>query len=53
MFFNNVRLDNIILESIIKLKEPKGSDRAAIASYIEVFVLESKHLKKQMMIKYL
>ncbi|XP_027360708.1 telomere repeat-binding factor 2-like [Abrus precatorius] len=29
------RLDNLILESIIKLKEPKGSDRAAIAAYIE------------------
>ncbi|XLU56196.1 hypothetical protein S245_050844, partial [Arachis hypogaea] len=29
------RLDTLILESIIKLKEPKGSDRAAIAAYIE------------------
>jgi len=45
MLFNNVRLDNIILESIIKLKEPKGSDRAAIASYIEVFVLQFLHLR--------
>ncbi|XP_057449639.1 telomere repeat-binding factor 2-like isoform X2 [Lotus japonicus] len=29
------RLDNLILDSIIRLKEPKGSDRAAIAAYIE------------------
>ncbi|TKY70668.1 Telomere repeat-binding factor 2 [Spatholobus suberectus] len=31
----NFQLDNLILESIIKLREPKGSDRAAIAAYIE------------------
>ncbi|OIW10910.1 hypothetical protein TanjilG_27856 [Lupinus angustifolius] len=30
-------LDTLILESIIKLKEPKGSDRVGIAAYIEVF----------------
>ncbi|XP_004511827.1 telomere repeat-binding factor 2-like isoform X2 [Cicer arietinum] len=29
------RLDNLILESIVKLKEPKGSDMAAIAACIE------------------
>lgn len=61
MLFNNGRLDNLILDSIIRLKEPKGSDRAAIAAYIEVFILQflhlrfiqSKHLNKQMMIKML
>ncbi|XP_057758322.1 telomere repeat-binding factor 2-like isoform X1 [Arachis stenosperma] len=35
MRFDSGRLDTLILESIIKLKEPKGSDRAAIAAYIE------------------
>jgi hypothetical protein len=39
ILFNNGRLDNLILESIVKLKEPKGSDMAAIAAYIEVFLL--------------
>lgn len=29
------RLDNLILEAITTLKEPKGSDRNAIATYIE------------------
>ncbi|KAF7809931.1 telomere repeat-binding factor 2 isoform X1 [Senna tora] len=29
------RLDNLILDAIIHLKEPKGSDRASIATYIE------------------
>lgn len=44
MLVNNDRLDNLILESIIKLKEPRGSDKAAIAAYIEVFVLQFLHL---------
>ncbi|XP_028111336.1 single myb histone 6-like isoform X2 [Camellia sinensis] len=30
------RLDNLILEAITNLKEPRGSSRAAIAMYIEV-----------------
>ncbi|KAL5099152.1 hypothetical protein RYX36_003479 [Vicia faba] len=29
------RLDNLILEAIVKLKEPKGSDISAIAAFIE------------------
>ncbi|KAL9227963.1 hypothetical protein vseg_003592 [Gypsophila vaccaria] len=29
------RLDNVIMEAIITLKEPKGSDRNAVAMYIE------------------
>nr|AFK43192.1 unknown [Medicago truncatula] len=29
------RLDSLIFDSIVKLKEPKGSDIAAIAAYIE------------------
>ncbi|KAF5749678.1 telomere repeat-binding factor 2 [Tripterygium wilfordii] len=29
------RLDNLILEAITKLKEPSGSDKASVASYIE------------------
>lgn len=37
--FNNDRLDSLIFDSIVKLKEPKGSDIAAIAAYIEVFLL--------------
>lgn len=40
MFFNDGRLgDNHVLEAIVNMKEPKGSDKAAIASYIEVFLL--------------
>ena len=31
------RLENHILEAITTLKEPKGSDRTAIAMYIEVY----------------
>lgn len=38
-FFNNGRLDNLILEAIVKLKEPKGSDISTIAAFIEVFLL--------------
>jgi len=38
MFLNDGRLgDNHVLEAIVNMKEPKGSDKAAIASYIEVF----------------
>ncbi|XP_024640205.1 telomere repeat-binding factor 2 isoform X1 [Medicago truncatula] len=35
ILFNNDRLDSLIFDSIVKLKEPKGSDIAAIAAYIE------------------
>lgn len=36
---NDGRLgDNNVLEAIVNMKEPKGSDKAAIASYIEVFL---------------
>ncbi|XP_019424469.1 PREDICTED: telomere repeat-binding factor 2-like [Lupinus angustifolius] len=40
------RLDTLILESIIKLKEPKGSDRAAIAAYIEDQYCSPPNLEK-------
>lgn len=33
------RLDKLILDAIAKLKEPRGSDRAAIAMYIEVLLI--------------
>lgn len=29
-------MDNLIIEAITNLKDPSGSDRAAIAAYIEV-----------------
>ena len=32
-------VDNHILEAIVNMKEQKGSDKVAIASFIEVFVL--------------
>lgn len=42
MFLNDGRLgDNHVLEAIVNMKEPKGSDKAAIASYIEVFYLST------------
>lgn len=34
--FNFCRLDNLILEAISNLKEPGGSNKTAIAAYIEV-----------------
>ncbi|XP_061338894.1 telomere repeat-binding factor 2-like [Gastrolobium bilobum] len=40
------RLDNLISESIMKLKEPKGSDRAAIASFIEDQYWSPPNLRK-------
>ncbi|CAL0331760.1 unnamed protein product [Lupinus luteus] len=40
------RLDTLILESIIKLKEPKGSDRAAITAYIEDQYCSPPNLEK-------
>ncbi|KAL3039357.1 hypothetical protein AAZX31_01G181500 [Glycine max] len=46
MLFNNDRLDNLILESIIKLKEPRGSDQAAIAAYIEDQYCSTPTLRK-------
>jgi hypothetical protein len=42
MFLNDGRLgDNHVLEAIVNMKEPKGSDKAAIATYIEVFMSTS------------
>ncbi|XP_048335789.2 telomere repeat-binding factor 2 isoform X1 [Ziziphus jujuba] len=40
------RLDNLILDAIINLKEPRGSDRAAIALYIEEQYWAPPNLKK-------
>ncbi|XP_054822894.1 telomere repeat-binding factor 2 [Prosopis cineraria] len=40
------RLDNLILEAIINLKEPKGTDRAAIAAYIEEHYCSPPNLRK-------
>ncbi|KAF7828616.1 telomere repeat-binding factor 2-like [Senna tora] len=40
------RLDNLILDAIISLKEPKGSDRAAIAAYIEEQHCSPPNLRK-------
>ncbi|CAL0311589.1 unnamed protein product [Lupinus luteus] len=40
------RLDTLILEFIIKLKEPKGSDRVAIAAYIEDQYCSPPNLEK-------
>lgn len=34
------RLDDLILEAIKKLKEPSGSNRTTISSYIEVFPMK-------------
>ncbi|KAH1267255.1 Telomere repeat-binding factor 2 [Glycine max] len=42
----NFQLDNLILESIIKLKEPRGSDQAAIAAYIEDQYCSTPTLRK-------
>lgn len=36
--FTWCRLDKLISEAINNLKEPRGSDRAAIAMYIEVLM---------------
>lgn len=35
-YFRLCRLDNLILEAITNLKEPTGSNKTAIAMYIEV-----------------
>ncbi|GLT46812.1 hypothetical protein SLA2020_205420 [Shorea laevis] len=40
------RLENLILEAIMNLKEPGGSDRASIASYIEDQYWAPSNLKK-------
>lgn len=41
-FLNDGNLgDNHVLEAIVNMKDPKGSDKAAIASYIKVFLLHS------------
>jgi len=38
---DGVRLvDNHILEAIVNMKEQKGSDKGAIISYMEVFLLD-------------
>ncbi|XP_040996029.1 telomere repeat-binding factor 2-like [Juglans microcarpa x Juglans regia] len=41
-----IRLDKLIVESITNLKEPRGSDRAAIALYIEERYWAPPNLKK-------
>ncbi|KAJ7952749.1 telomere repeat-binding factor 1-like [Quillaja saponaria] len=40
------RLDNLVIEAIVTLKEPRGSDRAAIATYIEEQYWSPPNLKK-------
>ncbi|XP_028764239.1 telomere repeat-binding factor 2 isoform X2 [Neltuma alba] len=45
------RLDNLILEAIINLKEPKGTDRAAIAAYIEEHYCSPPNLRKLLSMK--
>ncbi|XP_057491691.1 telomere repeat-binding factor 1-like [Actinidia eriantha] len=40
------RLDNLILEAITNLKEPRGSSRAAIAIYIEERYLAPENLER-------
>lgn len=40
------RLDNLIIEALTNLKDPSGSDRAAIAAYIEDQYLAPPNLKK-------
>ncbi|XP_021666348.1 telomere repeat-binding factor 2 isoform X1 [Hevea brasiliensis] len=40
------RLDNLILEAITTLKEPSGTDRASIASYIEEKYCAPSNLRK-------
>ncbi|POO00703.1 Telomeric repeat-binding factor [Trema orientale] len=42
----NARLDKLILDAITNLKEPRGSDRAAIAIYIEEQYWAPPNLKK-------
>ncbi|XP_028764240.1 telomere repeat-binding factor 2 isoform X3 [Neltuma alba] len=44
-------LDNLILEAIINLKEPKGTDRAAIAAYIEEHYCSPPNLRKLLSMK--
>lgn len=42
-FFHSYRLDNLIFEAITSLREPGGSNKTTIATYIEVdFYLQSK-----------
>ncbi|KAJ7944531.1 telomere repeat-binding factor 1-like [Quillaja saponaria] len=41
-----LRLDNLIIEAVVTLKEPRGSDRAAIATYIEEQYQSPPNLKK-------
>ncbi|KAK3416547.1 telomere repeat-binding factor 1 isoform X2 [Eucalyptus grandis] len=38
------RLDNLIIEALTNLKDPSGSDRAAIAAYIEDFHMQDQYL---------
>lgn len=37
-YFHCCRLDNLILEAITNLKEPGGSNKTTIATYIEVVI---------------
>lgn len=34
------RLDNLIMEAITNLKEPAGSNKTTIGTYIEVFLMD-------------
>ncbi|CAL5366683.1 unnamed protein product [Camellia sinensis] len=43
--FTPEKLDNLILEAITNLKEPRGSSRAAIAMYIELLTENGKLIK--------
>ncbi|KAE8709579.1 Telomere repeat-binding factor 3 [Hibiscus syriacus] len=45
------RLENILLEAITSLREPGGSDRASIASYIEEKYAAQSNLKKLLVTK--
>ena len=50
--FHEWRLDNLILEAITNLKEPRGSSRAAITIYIEVLLFLYLHIMFQTFIIY-
>ncbi|GFP90295.1 telomere repeat-binding factor 1 [Phtheirospermum japonicum] len=43
---NDCRIDDVILEAITKLKEPRGSNRSSIAQYINEHYLASPDLEK-------
>ncbi|KAJ8550029.1 hypothetical protein K7X08_033736 [Anisodus acutangulus] len=45
---SSCRLDDLILEAIAKLKEPRGSSRNAISSYIEERFVEPPNFERQL-----